>query len=56
MRSDGYGLASDDEESRLCQAASEFSRLRIDGLVLGFVRSGRIDVVLTQRFSIARRI
>lgn len=47
--SDGYGLASDDEEARLCRAASEFSRLRIDGLVLGFVRSGRIDVVLTQK-------
>ena len=47
--SDGYEVANEDEEDRLCEAARQFSRLRIDGLVLGFLRSGRIDVVLTEK-------
>jgi copper homeostasis protein len=46
--SDGYGIGSEDEKDRLCDAAREFSRLRIDGLVLGFLRKRCIDVDLTQ--------
>jgi copper homeostasis protein len=47
--SDGFGVASEDEKDRLCDAAREFSQLRIDGLVLGFLCKGRIDVELTQQ-------
>jgi copper homeostasis protein len=32
---------------RLCESANAFSQLPIDGLVLGFVRDGHIDVDLT---------
>jgi len=34
---------------KLCQSASVFAELPIDGLVLGFVRDNRIDVELTNR-------
>ena len=34
---------------RLCDAAQAFSRLPMDGLVLGFVRNSGIDVELTRR-------
>lgn len=47
--SDGYTVASEDEIERLCQSAHDFSALRIDGIVLGFLRDGEIDVGLTQR-------
>ncbi len=47
--SDSYEVANEDEVDRLCEAAHEFSRLRIDGLVLGFLKDGRIDVHLTQK-------
>lgn len=46
--SNSYEVANGEEEDRLRQAAREFSRPRIDGLVLGFVRSGHIDVELTR--------
>lgn len=44
----GYEVSSEDEKDRLCNAARQFSTLDIDGVVLGFLRSGRIDVKLTQ--------
>ncbi len=34
---------------RLCQSAAAFSQLPIDGLVLGFVRKGQVDVELTNQ-------
>lgn len=46
---DGYGLASQNEKERLCVAAREFSQLGIDGLVLGFLRSARIDLEIMQQ-------
>ena len=47
--SDGYTVAGEGEVERLCQAARDLSKLRIDGVVLGFVREGEIDVDLTER-------
>jgi copper homeostasis protein len=47
-QSDGYEITSDGEKETLCNAARQFSTLGIDGVVLGFVRSGLIDVRLTQ--------
>ena len=47
--SEGYEVASEAEKEQLCVAASEFSRLPIDGLVLGFLCDRRIDVKLTQQ-------
>jgi copper homeostasis protein len=44
----GYEVSSEDERDLLCKAARQFSTLDIDGVVLGFLRSGRIDVKLTQ--------
>lgn len=46
---DGYELESDAEKERLCAGAREFSQLPIDGLVVGFLRKGRIDVDTTQQ-------
>lgn len=47
--SDSYEVANEAEVDRLCNAAHEFSRLRIDGLVLGFLKSERIDLDLIQK-------
>lgn len=47
--SDGYTVAGEGEVERLCQSARDLSKLRIDGVVLGFVREGEIDVDLTER-------
>ena len=47
--SESYEVANEDEVDRLCEVAREFSRLRIDGLVLGFLKDERIDVDLTQK-------
>jgi copper homeostasis protein len=44
-----YEIASEAERERLCHSAFEFSSLRIDGFVLGFLRSGTVDVKLTQQ-------
>jgi copper homeostasis protein len=45
---DSYDVSSTKEKDRLCAAAREFSALRIEGLVLGFLREGRIDLELTR--------
>src|SRR5579885_2304364 len=34
---------------KLCQSASAFAKLPIDGLVLGFVKNGEVDIELTRR-------
>jgi len=47
--SDGFGTTGEMEIERLCAAASAFSSLGIDGLVLGFLKSGAIDLELTSR-------
>ena len=47
--SDGFGTKDEMEIDRLCAAASEFSSLSIDGLVLGFLKRGAIDLELTSR-------
>src|SRR5678816_3157679 len=47
--SDGFGTSGEMEIERLCDAASEFSSLGIDGLVLGFLKRGTIDLELTSR-------
>ncbi len=45
---DSYDVSSTKEKDRLCVAARELSALRVEGLVLGFLREGRVDVELTQ--------
>jgi copper homeostasis protein len=47
--SDGYQVASDDEFARLCSAARELAAMRVDGVVLGFLRDGKVDIELTNR-------
>ena len=47
--SDGYQTSGEQEIERLCAAADEFSRLDVDGLVLGFLKGKTIDLELTSR-------
>jgi len=47
--SDGYATADEMEIERLCEAASELSNLGVDGLVMGFLKRGAIDLDLTSR-------
>lgn len=47
--SDGFGTTDESEIERLCEAASEFSTVGVDGLVLGFLKRGTIDLDLTSR-------
>jgi copper homeostasis protein len=47
--SDGFETSDKIEIERLCEAASEFSSLGVDGLVLGFLKRGTIDLELTSR-------
>ena len=47
--SDGFGITSAGEVDRLCAAAERFAALAVDGLVLGFLKDGEVDIALTQR-------
>lgn len=47
--SDGYQTSGEAEVEKLCRAADEFSRLEVDGLVLGFLKGRTIDLDLTRR-------
>ena len=47
--SDGYQTNGESEIEKLCAAADEFSRLDVDGLVLGFLKNGTVDLDLTRR-------
>jgi copper homeostasis protein len=47
--SDGYQVASNDEVARLCSAARELAAMRVDGVVLGFLRDGKVDIELINR-------
>jgi copper homeostasis protein len=45
----GYDVKSNDEFDKLCTAARDFEALGIDGLVLGFLDDGKVNVELTAR-------
>ena len=47
--SDGFGIMDDSELDRLCAAAERLAALEVDGLVLGFLKDGEVDIALTQR-------
>jgi len=47
--SGGYEVEDETEVERLCTTAHELNALRVDGMVLGFLRDGRIDRDLTSR-------
>lgn len=47
--SDGYGTSGETEVEKLCAAAGCFGELGVDGLVLGFLKQGSIDLGLTAR-------
>ncbi len=47
--SDGYAITNEMEIERLCEAASELSNLGVDGLVMGFLKLGAIDLEFTSR-------
>ena len=46
---ESYEIASEAAIEKLCAGARGLSKLNIDGLVLGFLREGEIDVPLTSR-------
>src|ERR1051326_1779430 len=48
-RDDGSKVRNEAEVERLCVAAREFAKLRVDGLVLGFLKNDQIDIDLTAR-------
>lgn len=41
--SDGFCCGSDDERRALCDYAAAFAALRLDGIVVGWTRDGRVD-------------
>ncbi len=45
----GFQTNGPDEIDRLCRAAETFAALEVDGVVLGFLNDGEVDVELTQR-------
>jgi copper homeostasis protein len=47
--SEGYTVTGEAEAERLCAAARQFSKLRVEGLVLGFLRDGEVDDGLMER-------
>ena len=47
--SEDYCVTNEREIKQLCACARELAALEVDGLVLGFVREGEIDVDLSQR-------
>ena len=47
--SDGYEVSGEEEVERLCAAAERFASLEVEGVVLGFLNDGEVDVELTQR-------
>jgi copper homeostasis protein len=44
-----FTVSDEAEKRRLCAAAREFAALGVDGLVLGFLRDGQIDLALLER-------
>ncbi|HET6975707.1 MAG TPA: copper homeostasis protein CutC [Pyrinomonadaceae bacterium] len=47
--STGFQTSGPDEVDRLCRAAEAFASLEVDGVVLGFLNDGGVDIELTQR-------
>ena len=47
--SDGFTTSGEREVETLCEMAAELSELRVDGLVIGFLKGNRIDLDLTAR-------
>lgn len=47
--SESYEMTSEAETKELCSAARRLSRLRVEGVVLGFLRNGAIDIQLTEQ-------
>ena len=45
----GFEIAGEAEFERLCEAAREFAALGVQGLVLGFLRNGALDLASNQR-------
>jgi len=45
----GFEAGSATEIEKLCRAAREFVTLGVDGLVIGFLRGGRLDLAAAQR-------
>lgn len=47
--SEGYEVTDEAEIEGLCAAARDFTALKVDGLVLGFLRAGKVDHELLAR-------
>jgi copper homeostasis protein len=47
--SEHYSVTDEREIEQLCACARELAALEVDGLVLGFIREGQIDVELSKR-------
>jgi len=45
----GFGVSGEEEITNLCLAAREFAGMRVDGIVLGFLRGRDLDLPLTER-------
>ena len=45
----GFAVADEAEFEKLCHAARAFAALPVEGLVLGFLRGGSLDLSLTQQ-------
>jgi len=46
---EGYGLADEAAEERLCRIAVELNSMKVDGIVIGFLRSNEVDAEHTVR-------
>ena len=47
--SEGYGVSGEEETEKLCAVARQLNEIRVDGIVLGFLKNGEIDSGLTER-------
>jgi copper homeostasis protein len=45
----GYQTNGENEIETLCDAADQFAKLGVDGVVIGFLKGNRVDIELTQR-------
>lgn len=45
---ESYEVSGNSERERLCAAARALSALNVDGVVLGFLRGGEVDIQLTE--------
>jgi|SRR6185436_8295492 len=45
----GFETCDEDEIHTLCEAARKFAMLRVDGLVLGYLKDGSVDLALCER-------